>query len=59
MNDLIAAAGVALTIALLGGLVMGLAVLVFLVPDFKVFMQTPDTQLSDAYLRKYPEAFAH
>jgi DHA3 family macrolide efflux protein-like MFS transporter len=36
-----------------------LSLLVFLVPDFKEFMRSQDTQLNDAYLKKYPEAFAH
>ncbi|CAH0280887.1 hypothetical protein SRABI123_03930 [Pseudomonas sp. Bi123] len=59
MNTLIAYLGVALTITLLGAMVLLLSLLVFLVPDFKSFMRSPDTQLNDAYLDKYPEAFAH
>jgi hypothetical protein len=39
-------------------MVLLLSLLVFLVPDFKTFMRSPDTQLNDAYLDKYPEAFA-
>jgi len=59
MNYLIASLGVALTITLLGSMVVLLSLLVFLVPNFKAFMRTQDTQLNDAYLKKYPEAFAH
>lgn len=59
MNPLIANFGVALTIALLGVMVVLLSLLVFLVPDFKTFMRSRDTQLNDAYLNKYPDAFAH
>lgn len=59
MNTLIAYLGIAMTITLLGAMVLLLSLLVFLVPDFKTFMRTPDTQLNDAYLDKYPEAFAH
>jgi hypothetical protein len=59
MNTLIAYLGVALTITLLGVMVLLLSLLVFLVPDFKTFMRSRDTQLNDAYLDKYPEAFAH
>lgn len=58
MNGLIAQLGVALTITSLGAMVLGLSLLVFLIPDFRTFMRRPDTQLSDAYLDKYPEAFA-
>ena len=58
MNGLIAHLGVALTITSLGAMVLGLSLLVFLIPDFRTFMRRPDTQLSDAYLDKYPEAFA-
>lgn len=57
MTSLIAHLGVALTITLLGLMVLLLSLLVFLVPDFKTFMRTQDTQLSDAYLDKYPAAF--
>lgn len=57
MNTLIAYLGVALTITLLGIMVLLLSLLVFLVPDFKTFMRSQDTQLNDAYLEKYPEAF--
>ncbi|UZE17042.1 MFS transporter [Pseudomonas sp. B21-054] len=59
MNTLIAYLGVALTITLLGVMVLLLSLLVFLVPDFKTFMRSQDTQLTDAYLDKYPKAFAH
>lgn len=59
MNSLIGYLGVALTITLLGVIVLLLSPLVFLVPDFKTFMRSQDTQLNDAYLHKYPEAFAH
>lgn len=59
MNTLIAYLGVALTITLLGVMVLLLSLLVFLVPDFKTFMRAQDTQLNNAYLDKYPEAFAH
>ncbi|WLG96002.1 MFS transporter [Pseudomonas sp. FP198] len=59
MNILIAPLGVALTITLLGVMVLLLSLLVFLVPDFKIFMRSQDTQLNDVYLEKYPEAFAH
>ena len=58
MTSLIAHLGVALTITLLGFMVLLLSLLVFLVPDFKTFMRTQDTQLSDAYLEKYPAAFS-
>ena len=58
MNGLIAYLGVALTIASLGAMVLGLSLLVFLIPDFRTFMRTPDTQLNGAYLDKYPGAFA-
>ena len=58
MNGLIAYLGVALTIASLGAMVLGLSLLVFLIPDFRTFMRTPDTQLNSAYLDKYPGAFA-
>ncbi|MDQ0121788.1 MFS family permease [Pseudomonas lini] len=57
MNSLIAYLGVALTVTLLGVMVLLLSLLVFLVPDFKTFMRSQDTQLNDAYLEKYPEAF--
>jgi DHA3 family macrolide efflux protein-like MFS transporter len=59
MNTLIGCLGVAMTITLLGAMVVMLSLLVFLVPDFKDFMRSQDTQLDDAYLKKYPEAFAH
>jgi ABC-type multidrug transport system permease subunit len=59
MNTLISYLGVALTITLLGIMVLLLSLLVFLVPDFKTFMRSRDTQLNDAYVEKYPEAFAH
>ncbi|MEB0043069.1 MULTISPECIES: MFS transporter [unclassified Pseudomonas] len=59
MDTLIAYLGITLTITLLGVMVLLLSALVFLVPDFKTFMRSPDTQLNDAYLAKYPEAFAH
>jgi ABC-type multidrug transport system permease subunit len=59
MTTLIAYMGVALTITLLGVMVLVLSLLVFLVPDFKTFMRSRDTQLNDAYVDKYPEAFAH
>lgn len=59
MNTLIASLGVAMTITLLGAMVVLLSLLVFLVPDFRTFMRSQDTQLNDAYLNKYPEAFAH
>ena len=59
MNTLIAYLGGALTITLLGVMVLLLSLLVFLVPDFKTFMRSQDTQLTDAYLDKYPKAFAH
>lgn len=59
MNYLIAALGVAMTITLLGAMVVLLSLLAFLMPDFKIFMRTPDTQLNGAYMKKYPEAFAH
>jgi len=58
MNTLIAYLGIALTIAMLGIMVLMLSLLVFLVPNFKAFMRSQDTQLNDAYLNKYPEAFA-
>lgn len=58
MNPLIAHLGVAPTIALLGLMVLLLSLLIFLVPDFKTFMRTRDTQLNDAYLNKYPNAFS-
>ncbi|WP_338475343.1 MFS transporter [Pseudomonas khavaziana] len=58
MTSLIAHLGVALTITLLGFMVLLLSLLVFLVPDFKTFMRTQDTQLNDAYQDKYPAAFA-
>lgn len=58
VNGLIAHLGVALTITSLGAMVLGLSLLVFLIPDFRTFMRSPDTQLSDAYLDKYPDAFA-
>ncbi|WP_339415116.1 MFS transporter [Pseudomonas sp. RL_105y_Pfl1_103] len=58
MNGLIAHLGVALTITSLGAMVLWLSLLVFLIPDFRTFMRSPDTQLSDAYLDKYPDAFA-
>lgn len=58
MNGLIAHLGVALTITSLGAMVLGLSLLVFLIPDFRTFMRSPDTQLSNAYLDKYPDAFA-
>lgn len=59
MSDLIATLGVTATITLLGALVLLLSLLVCLVPDFKRFMRTQDTQLNDAYRARYPEAFAH
>jgi MFS family permease len=59
MNTFIACLGVAMTITLLGAMVVMLSLLVFLVPDFKAFMRSQDSQLNDAYLNKYPEAFAH
>ncbi|MEA9978346.1 MULTISPECIES: MFS transporter [unclassified Pseudomonas] len=59
MNTLIDNLGVALTITSLGIMVLMLSLLVFLVPDFKMFMRSLDMQLNDAYLHKYPEAFAH
>ena len=58
MNGLIANLGVTLTITSLGAMVLGLSLLVFLIPDFRTFMRTPDTQLNSAYLDKYPGAFA-
>ena len=59
MNGMITTMGVALTITLLGAMVLLLSLLVFLVPDFKTFMRTRDTQLADAYRVRYPSAFAH
>ncbi|POF41138.1 MFS transporter [Pseudomonas laurylsulfativorans] len=59
MTALISYLGVTLTIALLGIMVLLLSLLVLLVPDFKLFMRSQDTQLNDAYLDKYPKAFAH
>ena len=59
MNGMITTMGVALTITLLGVMVLLLSLLVFLVPDFKTFMRTRDTQLTDAYRDRYPSAFAH
>ncbi|MFU2328427.1 MFS transporter [Pseudomonas sp. NFX98] len=59
MNTLIAYLGVAMTITLLGAMVVMLSLLVFLIPDFRIFMRSQDTQLNDAYLKKYPEAFEH
>ena len=59
MNALIAYPGVVLPIMLLGIMVMMLSQLVFLVPCFNTFMRSLGTQLTDAYLDKYPEAFAH
>lgn len=59
MNGMITTMGVALTITLLGVMVLLLSLLVFLVPDFKTFMRTRDTQLTDAYRVRYPSAFAH
>ncbi|WP_339471039.1 MULTISPECIES: MFS transporter [unclassified Pseudomonas] len=58
VNGLIAHLGVALTITSLGAMVLGLSPLVFLIPDLRRVMRSPDTQLSDAYLDKYPDAFA-
>lgn len=58
MNYLLASLGIELTITLLGGMVVLLSLLAFLVPDFKTFMRTQDTQLNDTYQEKYPEAFA-
>ncbi len=58
MNGLIAHLGVSLTITLLGAMVLLLSLLVLLIPDFRTFMRSADTQLSDAYLAKYPDAFA-
>ncbi|MBT2371664.1 MFS transporter [Pseudomonas fluorescens] len=58
MNSLIAGLGVALTITGLGAMVLMLSLLVFLIPDFRTFMRSRDTQLNDAYLDKYPGAFA-
>ncbi|MHC8314825.1 MFS transporter [Pseudomonas sp. LB3P31] len=57
MNTFIAHLGVALTITVLGMMVLLLSGLVFLVPDFKTFMRSQDTKLNEAYLRKYPDAF--
>jgi MFS transporter, DHA3 family, macrolide efflux protein len=57
MTTFIADLGVALTITLLGAMVLLLSLLVFLVPDFRTFMRSQDTKLHDAYLEKYPEAF--
>ncbi|UVL83855.1 MFS transporter [Pseudomonas sp. B21-028] len=59
MNALISYLGVTLTITLLGVMVLLLSLMVLLVPDFKLFMRSKDTQLSNAYLNKYPNAFAH
>jgi DHA3 family macrolide efflux protein-like MFS transporter len=59
MNTLIAYLGVAMTITLLGAMVVMLSLLVFLIPDFRTFMRSQDTLLNDAYLKKYPEAFEH
>jgi hypothetical protein len=59
MNALITYLGVPLTITLLGVMVLVLSLLVLLVPDFKLFMRSQDTQLNNAYLDKYPNAFAH
>ncbi|WP_237151293.1 MFS transporter [Pseudomonas sp. ADAK18] len=58
MSSLIAGLGVALTITGLGAMVLMLSLLVFLIPDFRTFMRSKDTQLNDAYLDKYPGAFA-
>lgn len=58
MNTLIAGWGVLMTITLLGIMVFLLSLLVFLVPDFRTFMRSQDTQLNEAYLDKYPKAFA-
>lgn len=59
MNTLIAYLGVAMTITLLGAMVVMLSLLVFLIPDFRTFMRSQDTLLKDAYLKKYPKAFEH
>jgi hypothetical protein len=58
MNPLIDRWGVLTTITLLGVMVLLLSMLVFLVPDFRTFMRSQDTQLNNAYLDKYPKAFA-
>ncbi|EJN19240.1 Major Facilitator Superfamily transporter [Pseudomonas sp. GM78] len=58
MNPLIACLGVTMTTTLLGVMVLLLSLLVFLVPDFRTFMRSQDTQLNDAYLDIYPKAFA-
>ncbi|WP_085600520.1 MULTISPECIES: MFS transporter [unclassified Pseudomonas] len=58
MNTLIENFGIELTITLLGGMVLLLSLLVFLIPDFRAFMRSQDTQLCDAYLEKYPKAFS-
>ncbi|EJM74388.1 MFS transporter [Pseudomonas sp. GM55] len=57
MNALISYLGVTLTITLLGIMVLLLSLLVLLVPDFKLFMRSQDTQLNDVYRDKYPKAF--
>ncbi|CAI8756616.1 membrane hypothetical protein [Pseudomonas zeae] len=59
MNTLIAMLGVALTMTLLGIMVLILSLLVLFIPDFKSFMRTSDAQLNNAYLNKYPKALAH
>lgn len=59
MNILVTHLGVALTITLLGIIVLLLSLLIFLVPDFKTFMRCQDTILNGAYLDKYPKAFVH
>ena len=58
MSTFIGQLGVAITITLLGAMVLLLSLLVLLIPDFKRFMRSQDTQLNDAYLDKYPAAFS-
>lgn len=58
MSFLVAGLGIAVTISLLGGMVILLSLLVFLIPDFKGFMRSHDIQLKDAYQERYPYAFS-
>lgn len=57
MNYLIASLGVSVTISMLGAAIIFLSLLVLIIPDFKQFMRTPDSELNDGYLAKYPSAF--
>lgn len=57
MNCLISSLGIPLTITFLGSIIISLSLLVLIIPDFKEFMRTHDTKLSDGYLLKYPTVF--